>query len=504
MRAEPIGGTEGGVSPFYSPDGAWIGFLTVDRKVRKVPVAGGGVITLGSNVNPDWKIGTWADDGSIYYTSSGSLISRLDGDNQTQEFAPLEAVGGGAALGMSPLPGSRGVLMAICPGNCAVTSSLYVFDLRNDSLRRLVPGATGGWYAPTGHLLYTDRDGGLFAMGFDPARLETTSSAVPVIPDVAAASFALSAGGDAVYSLNTASLEGSELVWSDRAGRVTPFDSTWRQRFEYPALSPDGRTLAVSVRGETTDLWIRRPNGGRQKVIASGSANWRPHWTADGDTIYFVSVGSRGDANDVVIRKVRADLGAEPELAFRGPYGTWETEISPDGKWMIFRSDEESSISKVRYRALAGDTALRPLVAEASSSTTIALSPDGRWLAYSGTDASEASYDVFITPFPAGTPRRLVSRGRGSEPRWSRDGRELYYKSDTHMMAVSVDAGPGLDVGDPRPLFSLAGYRSARNRQQYDVAPDGRFLMIRDPLRGDAAPVVYAQGFLTELRAVMR
>ena len=101
----------------------------------------------------------------------------------------------------------------------------------------------------------------------------TTSGAVPVIPDVAPGTFVLSAGGDALYSLEMAQRSASELVWTDRAGRVTPFDSSWRAPFEYPALSPDGRTLAVSVRGVTTDLWLRRPNGARQKVIAPGSAN---------------------------------------------------------------------------------------------------------------------------------------------------------------------------------------------------------------------------------------
>jgi eukaryotic-like serine/threonine-protein kinase len=504
VRAEPIAGTEGGVSPFFSPDGAWIAFLTMDRRIRKVPVAGGGVITLNSDVNADWKVGAWADDGHIYYTSAGSLISRLDANDPTRPSIAMNAIAGASAIGISPLPGSRGVLVAACPGNCAVSSSLYVLDLKNDSLRLLVPGATGGWYSPTGHLLYTGREGGLFAMKFNLSRLTTSSGAVPVIPNVAATSFTLSASGDAIYSLNTVRQGASELVWADKTGRVTPVDSTWREHFEYPALSPDGRTLTVSVTGETTDLWIRRPNGARQKVIAPGSANWRPHWTPDGDTIYFVSVGSGGDPNDVSIRKIRADLGAESELAHRGPFGIWEAETSPDGKWMIFRADEERSITNIRYRALAGDTTPRPLVVDGNNSTSISLSPDGRWLAYSGDDLTGGRFDVFIAPFPAGTPRRLASRGRGSEPRWSRDGRELYFKSATHMMAVSVDGRSGLDVGDPRALFSIAEYRSARNRQQYDVAPDGRFLLIRDPTRGEAAPVVYMQGFLTELRAALR
>jgi WD40 repeat protein len=504
VRAEPIAGTEGGVSPFFSPDGQWIGFLTTDGKVRKIPVSGGGVITLATDVNVDYKIGTWADDGGIYYTTVGSKLARLEANDPQSSPVRVSQLGGATAIALAPLPGSRGLLVTFCPGNCAVESSVSVLDFATDSLRALVPSASGAWYAPTGHLLYTGRDGGLFAMAFDAKRLVTTSGAVPVMSDVAPGTFVLSTSGDALYSLDRGQLGGSELVWTDRAGRVTPFDSTWRAPFEYPALSPDGRTLAVSVRGETTDLWLRRPNGARQKVIAPGSANWRPSWTADGRDLYFSSAGSSRNPNDVAIRKVQADLSAAPQLVQSGEFGNWEVEVSRDDKWLVIRRDEEDGNSNIRYRAVEGDTSLKPLVVEPGQSTTVALSPDGRWLAFSSDDGSGARYDLFVAPFPSMSPRRLVSRDGGTEPRWARNGRELFFKSGGRMVAVSVAEGAALDVSDPVPLFSLAGYRGARNRQQYDVAPDGRFLMIRDPRSTEVAPVVYASGWLAELRAAVR
>ena len=505
--ATPITGTEGGITPFFSPDGAWIGFLTVDGKVRKVPVAGGGVITLASDVNVDWKAATWADDGGIYYINNLNRLARLvaaDPNAEKRTLAAVSLIGSWSTMSLSALPGSRGLVAGICPGNCAVTSAVYAIDLKRDTAWAIVPGATGAWYAPTGHLLYTGRDGGLFAMEFDAAKLEVTSSAVPLIADVAPGLFTLAANGDAVYTVSQTRRGNSELVWVERYGRVTPFDSTWRAHFEYPALSPDGRIVAVSVRAEATELWLRRQNGAREKVVAPGNANWRPHWTPNSDSIYFVSISSGDDANNPVIRKLPVDLSADAELVFDGPYGLWEAETTPDRKWLIFRADEDGGDSNIRYRSLQGDTTLRPLVVEAGQSTTIALSPNGRWLAYTSDDGSGVRYNVYVAPFPAMTPRRLVSRGGGIEPRWSRDGRELFFKSSTHMMSVSIGDGASLDVGNPRPLFTLGRFRSARNRQQYDVAADGRFLMIRDPQPDAAPPVVYVQGLFAELRALRR
>jgi serine/threonine-protein kinase len=472
-----------------------------------VPIAGGGAITLAGDVNVDWKAGSWADDGGIYYVDAGNRLARIDASDANAPKQTMLAggrIGAWSTMSLSPLPGSRGLLAAICPGNCAVTSAVFVVDLRSDSARMLVPGATGAWYSPTGHLVYTGRDGGLFAVAFDPEKLETTSSAVPLIADVAPGRFAMSASGDAVYSVSAARRGNSELVWVDRSGRATPYDSIWRAHFEYPALSADGRTLAVSTRAEVAELWVRRANGAREKVVAPGSANWRPFWTPEGDTIYFVSIGGQAEGDVPVIRKIPADFSTDPTVVLDATDGLWEVETSPDRRWLIVRADNDGGDSNIWYRALSGDTTLLPLVVDPGQSTTIALSPDGRWLAYTSDDGSGVRYNVYVAPFPSMSPRRLVSRGGGIEPRWSRDGRELFFKASTQMMAVSIGNAATLEVGNPRPLFTLEGYRSARNRQQYDVAPDGRFLMIRDPQATEVAPVVYVQGLFTSLRAALR
>ena len=180
--------------------------------------------------------------------------------------------------------------------------------------------------------------------------------------------------------------------------------------------------------------------------------------------------------------------------------------MSHDGKWVVWRADEMGGISRVRARRLTGDTSLVPIVDDPAQRliSCLSLSPDGRWLAYH-TNESAMQYEVYVTPFPEAGTRFQVSRGGGMEPRWSRDGRELFFESGGALKAVRVPPGPVFNPSTPTTLFSLAGYRRARNRQQYDVSPDGQhFIMIREPSGTANAGVVYVENWLTELRVKMK
>ena len=502
--AAPMAGTDGGVSPFFSPDGRWVGYVTLDGHLRKVPIDGGGSVTLADDVLPEFKAAGWLDDGTIVYGARGSRLARLSADGGAASTLLAGRVVGQRAQVIVPLPGSRGFLFSDCAGNCGISSAVYLYEFATDSARILVPHAAGAWYAPTGHLLYTNRDGGLYAAPFDLDRLKLTGGAVPVIEGVDPTRVALSASGSILYSLDLSDLQPTSLVWVDRTGRAEPVDTAWRGRFDYPALSPDGRSIAVSVRGATTDLWIRRADGTRDKVIADGVANWRPTWAADGASLGFISVLSETEAeNRTAAQVVRADgVGAARPLL--PPAGhPWEVEFSRDGEWLLYRTDDQSSDPNVYARRLRGDTTLVPLLTDSTYTVTVALSPDGRWLAYASNEAGR-QYEIYVASFPDMGSKRLVSRGGGTQPRWARSGRELFFRSGEQFMAVSVPPGPTFTPGPARALFSLAGYRLARNRQQYDVAPgDQRFLMIREPAAGGGR-IIYAEHWFSELLAKVK
>ncbi len=226
----------------------------------------------------------------------------------------------------------------------------------------------------------------------------------------------------------------------------------------------------------------------------------------DGKSLVFVSAGDlHKNIQDIAVYQVPADGGTKASLLQRHSYGVWEAEVSRDGAWMVMRSDEAGGDGRIRARRLTGDTVLKPVIdVPDRNHSSVALSPDGRWLAFSSNE-SKVQIEIYVTSFPDARLKFLVSRGGGTEPRWSHDGRELYFQSGGSLMMVRVPPGPVFSPGNPTMLFSLAGYRRARNRQQYDVAPDGqRFLMIREQSGTANHGVVYVENWLTELRTKMQ
>jgi len=292
-------------------------------------------------------------------------------------------------------------------------------------------------------------------------------------------------------------------MWVSRDGRAEPVDSIWKADFHYPALSPRGDDIAVSISEGTTHLWIRRANGTVQRVTQDGVVNWRPSWASDGKSLFFPAIRTGRTEDDFNFYRVPVDVSEPPRLVRDHRYGIWEGEVTPDQRWFVFRTDEpgpNGRIGHVYAQALGADTTLVPLGSGGGwGRTQIAVSPDGRRVAFVQRSPSR-DQDVNVVERTAGSAPRVVSRGGGLEPRWSRDGRELYYRSHGLMMSVPVTQGPRLEFGNPRPLFSTAPYRTARNRPEYDVAPDGRFLMIRELSNSDAVGVMYVENWLAELK----
>jgi serine/threonine-protein kinase len=500
LEAVPVPGSEGASGPAVSPDGLSVAFM-VAGAIRAVPLRGGPTVTVVSATGALNNTPAWGSDGSIYFTRVGT-IHRVPATGGAPE--PVTALTDGPQGYPDALPDGRGLLLTVMGGYPAL-SRIGVVGPEGGEVREILAGAMAR-YAETGHVVYATADGTLMAAPFDVERLEVTGPSValaqgiPVKPS-AAAQFALSEAGTLLHGTGAGAAR--ELVWVSRSGQVEPVDPTWTGDLSYPALSSDGARLAVALTGATSaDVWVKQLDRGPiLKLTLEGSRSSYPTWTPDGRSVTFFS-DLAGPSFDLWTK--RADGSAQAQLELDQETALAESLWSPDGAWLIYRTDRGvaggGDIMALRWGA---NTDPVPLVATGFAELAPTLSPDGRWMAYVSNETGRE--EIYVVPFPNASAMKLqVSAGGGTEPLWSRRGGELFYRSGQgDMVALRVETEATFSAGPTSALFSATEYRADVNHRQYDVAPDGeRFIMIR-PVGGIAeGALILVQNFFEELRAV--
>jgi serine/threonine-protein kinase len=351
-------------------------------------------------------------------------------------------------------------------------------------------------YLPTGHLAFT-RPGSLFAVPFDLKNLEASGPPVPLLTDLVTnlnflrtAEYAFSRDGTLVY-VPTRQLQRT-FVWVDRKGAVEriPFPPGG---YEEVVLSPDGNRLATRViekNEKMTLLFGDLARGTLTRSTAEGSFQCLA-WAPDGKRVAFgfKPAGARGffstfcQAVDGSVPPER--LTHESRLQMALP-----TSFSPDGSLVLVQVIDYADTTPANTRwdifvlPLGGETQMRPYLKTRAKEELARFSPDGRWVAYRSDESGQL--EIFVQRFPGPGPKWQVSTEGGSEPRWSRSGRELFYRQDDKvnrqndkMMVVDVETAPTFRAGRPRVLFEGQFYDFGINC--YDVSPDGsRFIMIKE------------------------
>jgi len=495
-EATPIAGTEGGTNPFFSPDGEWIGFFT-NRELKKVSLAGGPPVTVAA-VPPVTQGGTWAPDGSILFawTINSGLSRVASGGGAPEELLTPDPSKGEKAYGWPQiLPDGMSLLMIVRVGRDfqdVSNSNVVVHSLATGKRRVLVSNSAFARYVPPGYLLFV-RGTSLLAVRCDPRRWELTGPTVPVIENVLTGAYdgapfaAASSTGLLVYALGGKTVMPTDSVlWVDRAGRENSLPLP-PSGYGSPVLSPDGKRLAIQTReaGDGLRMSISIYDFDRKVLspLTTGPGRFFcPVWSPDGRHLAF----SRFLSEAPRACWKAADGSGEIEPLTDGDTPEFPTSWSPDGKVLFYargprRSRGAGELGNMDIWALSleGKREARPWLTTPFHEFAPFISPDGRWMAYTSNESGRN--EIYVRPYPGPGGQTKISSEGGSEPAWSPDGREIFYRSSDSFMAVPVRTSPDFSAGQAQPLFADRYVKWAREDgpRTYDVSSDGRFLVVK-------------------------
>jgi serine/threonine-protein kinase len=421
----------------------------------------------------------------------------------------------------SLLPSGHAVLYTIRPADRLVESSqIAVLDLTTGASKTLIRGGTQAEYVDVspgsgqpGLLIYIAAAGSLRAVRFDPLKLEILNDPVAVLDQVAivasgAAEYAVSRTGTFVYvpgGATTFAPGGGALrtlVWTDRRGREEAIPAPARAYVSL-RLSPDGTKIALDARDQNNDIWtfdlLRKT---LTRLTIDNAIDGYPLWTPDGHRIIFESNRTGGIYN---LYSQAADGTGAADALTKSQNDVWPSSISPDGTRLVLHETGVKTGDDLDVLVLDGKSRPEPLVQTPFAEEHGEISPDGRWLAYDSNESGQQQ--VHVRPFPnVNGGHWQVSASGGAKPVWAHNGKELFYLSNNTMMAVPVQTTSTFVAGSPAKLFD-APYYARFTPRVYDVdRNDQRFLMIKEPPgtpdpAAKPASMVVVQNWFEELKA---
>jgi serine/threonine-protein kinase len=480
LEASPFGGISEGPSPntpFFSPDGQWLGFWSQTGYLKKVSIRGGAPVVLCAASSPFGV--SWGTDGSILFGQTQGIM-RVDENGGDPELV-IETKPDQQAFGPELLPDGRNVLFSLAVttgGGRWDQAQVMVRDLKSGTSRTLISGSDAR-YVPTEHLVYA-LGNELFAVPFDPDKRELKGTPVSIASNMlrannpasntAAANYSFSATGLFVHVAGTSATANS-LVWVDRNGRTHPVDSLPRERsYAFPRLSPDGRRVAVV---ESGDIWVYELERGTGIRLTRDGTSSRPVWHPKGLQIAYISYTS-GSENMFV--RAADGSGEARQLSSRKiqhHIDSW----SPDGQTIFFHTHGDGPVNIHALSLGNGPPSERQLLEHPSSHEGAQLSPDGSGMAYLSNESGR--WEAYVTPYPGPGGKTPVSSGGSTQIVWARNGELFYRTSDlSRLLAVRVSMRP-VQITKPELILESDSDFDVAPYANYDVAPDGqRILMV--------------------------
>jgi Tol biopolymer transport system component len=503
LTGQALAGTEGASAPFWSPDGATLGFFA-GGKLKKIDVSGGPATTLCDA--PDNRGGTWSRDGVIVFNPGNrTALQKVSTSGGVTTAATVLGQGEVGHYRPSFLPDGRHFLYRASTGS-ETSGPIYLGSLDSAERKLLLDADASNVVYTQGHLLFL-RETTLMAQPFDPRRLALTSSAFPIAEQIQTQGnfppsgvFSASENGVLAYQAGTATAN-SQLVWFDRTGKQI---GMLGDPAEYGGieLSPDGRQASVSIpdeAGKGRDIWVYDVARGLRTRFTFDRANELASiWSPDGSRVVFDS-DRKGHLD--LYQKASSGAGAE-EMLLEDSLDKYPESWSPDGQslafheidpamqrdiWVLRMGDASPGSGEVPSGASGQARKAQPFLRTRFDEASLRFSPDGRWLAYISNETGR--YEIYVQPYPGpGGGKWQISTEGGTEPVWNPNGRELFYRSGGKMMAVDIATQPSFAVGKARMLFEGEYVPTPATLSNYDVSPDGqRFLMLK-PIDEAAGP----------------
>lgn len=479
--ATSIPGTEDARSPFFSPDGEWVAFLT-GSKLKKVSLSSGTSLDL-CDVFPDVATGgSWGSDNYIYFAPGPSSgLAKVSAAGGTPESITTPDLDRGEHGHWYPhlLPGGEALLFVVRKGGWSDTR-IAALSLETKEWHTLVEGGTNPHYLPSGHLVYAQA-GVLLSVPFNSERLEITGQPERVLEGIltrSGAEFSLSKNSSLAYVPGTGGWPKSTLYWVDRQGKsqAMPFEPL---TYSVPRISPDGKHLAIEIISQlegNRDIWtcdLERYS--KSRLTHNPITDTHSIWSPDGKRIAYSFGTHLLDAPELAWEP--ADGSGEREKLCARDFAQFPMDFSPDGKYLLFVDERQDTKLDVWMLPMVGAREPRPVVKTPFNETAAVFSPDGQWIAYQSDESGR--YEVFVRPFGGPGSKKQISADGGTEPLWSPDGRELFFRNGDKMMVVNISTTPQVYASRPELLFT-GWYSTDRIGANYDIAPDGqRFLMIK-------------------------
>ncbi len=492
--------------PTFSPDGQWIAFA--DGKLQRVARGGGVPVVLSDSL----ILGStaWLDNGTIVSMEPGGqglLATPADG-GVTRRVHTADSIGTNFVR-VAAVPGAEAVVVVAA---VAGATRIVALDLRTGGAHDLQLEAENAWIVGR-WLLYARRNGALYGAPFDAGRLAVSGASTALLDSIQMNTMpqsneegdvTIGADGTLLYVRRSpmATEPGMRLtrVSLDGTGTSTRLPGTiLPSTLGGLDVSRDGRRVALALTdpasGRNDIHVVDLATGSLARLTFAGTSNTRPQWSPDGARVMFVS-----DAGGALqLWAARADGSGTAEIVVRDR-GAWGGEWSPDGRWIVYRTDQATGGSRDIYAIrTSGDTARVGIATTTANELAPAISPDGRWLAF--TSDAGGTDQVYVRPFPESDAAVWqVSPGGGTAPRWSHDGRRIFYQTEQgQMMAADVSTVPTFSVLRTSVLFKDRSYFNYRFYHVYAVAPDDRsFLMFAMPAAalGHGARLVQVENWL--------